>query len=89
MAILLNGWIFPVCGASSGRVYACSLFFERLAHLRATALIFELNQGITSIKLKYGSHSPLIEGVFEKTNICEQGKETQNCFNPFAPTLLI
>ena len=26
IAILLNGWILPIGGASSGRVCACSLF---------------------------------------------------------------
>ena len=47
------------------------VFFKDLFSFRATALIFELNQGryITLIEFQYGSHSPPIEGVFEKTNI--------------------
>ena len=45
--------------------------FKESVIFRARAVIFELNQDgyITFIKFKYESHSPLIEGVFEKTNI--------------------
>ena len=46
-------------------------FFKDSFSFRATALIFELSKGgyITFIEFQCGSHSPLIEGVFEKTNI--------------------
>ena len=49
----------------------CVSFFTDLFSFRATALIFKLSKGvyITFIEFQCGSHSPLIEGVFEKTNI--------------------
>ena len=47
------------------------VYFKDSFISRAAALLFELNQGtyIIFMEFEYGSHSPLIEGVFEKTNI--------------------
>ena len=47
------------------------VFFKDSFFLGARALKFKLNQGlyITFIEFEYGSHSSLIDGVFEKTNI--------------------
>ena len=46
-------------------------FFKDFLILKATALIFKLNQDIfiTFIEFEYGSHSPLIEGVLKNKHI--------------------
>ena len=46
-------------------------FFKDSLSFRTTALIFELSKGgyITFIEFQFGRPIPLIEGVFEKTNI--------------------
>ena len=46
----------------------CVCFFKDSFSFWATALIFRLSKGgyITFIEFQYGSHRPLIEGVFEK-----------------------
>ena len=43
MAILLNGWILPIGGASSGRFSACSLR-SRLVYERTKTVCNQINQ---------------------------------------------